>query len=217
MEKIHQFISKIVTWLDPKLDKFRQPKPKTEKKLVPPETLEDFIKLLKATPRSVLSSTDRAAIASAINFKDRRVGDVMIKKDNIIFIHENDFLGPLMLDKLYQSGFSHFPVISSDGRKIVGIIDTKKLNSLDVKSSAADRAGKYLDSTVYYLRDDYTLDMAMAAFLRTNSFFFIVVDSDGHPVGQLTYQILVEHLLGYLPEDDFSSDSSLGAVMKRNI
>ena len=55
----------------------------------------------------------------------------------------------------------------------------------------------------------------MAAFLRTNCFFFLVIDRAGQLVGLLTYKMLVAYLLGYVPKDDFDEDTSIAAVMKR--
>ena len=178
-----------------------------------PKTLEAFLQIIKNTPKDVLSDQDRTILASAISFRDRKVGDIMLPREKITFVYEHDFLGPLMLDKLFQTGYSHFPVLSSDGRKVIGIIHTENLNSLEIRAN--ERAGKYIDEKVYYLRNDYTLDQAMAAFLRTNSFFYMVVDPQGKIVGLLTYKMLVRHLLGYEPTDDFDGDSSLAAIMKR--
>ena len=154
-------------------------------------------------------------LASALSFRDRTVGSIMLPKEKIVFVNEQDFMGPLMLDQLYQSGQTHFPVTSKDKKQLVGVIHTSALNSLDIKSSENDRAKKYVDSTIYYLRDDYTLEQAMAAFLRTNSFIYIVIDQTGKIVGLLTYQMIVTNLLGYEPKDDFDGDTSILAVMKR--
>ena len=211
-----KFLEKFVRWVDPKLEKYRAPRPEPkqpEPEPYLPKTLEDFMWFLRKTPADVLSPEDRATIASAISFRARRVRNVMIPKDKVVFVHEHDFLGPLMLDKLYKSGQMHFPVLSADGRTVSGVIHTEALNSLEVE--ATDRATKYVDKTVYFLRDDYTLEQAMAAFLRTNSFFYVVIDKTGAMVGLLTYKLLVEHLLGYLPDDGFSEDSSIMAVIKR--
>ena len=57
----------------------------------------------------------------------------------------------------------------------------------------------------------------MAAFLRTNCFFFLVVDKNGNAVGLLTYQMLISYLLGFVPHDDFAEDTSISAVMKREL
>ena len=182
-----------------------------------PQTLEDFLELVKRTPLEVLSIEDRATLASALSFRDRTVGSIMLPKSKITFVGAEEFMGPLTLDRLYKSGQTHFPVTSEDKKQLVGVIHTSALNSLDVKSSENDRAEKYVDPTIYYLRDDYTLEAAMAAFLRTNSFIYIVINKTGKIVGLLTYQMLVTNLLGYSPTDKFDSDTSILAVMKRQI
>lgn len=213
---MQEFMKKLVKNLDPKLERYRETVSQKDEDKLPtysPKTLEAFLQIIKNTPFSVLSREDRTTIASAISFRDRKVSSIMLPKNKITFVFEHDFLGPLMLDRLYQSGYSRFPVLSSDGRQVVGVIETKKLNSLEIRAN--DRASSYMSKTVYYLRDDYTLEQAFAAFLRTNSFFYIVANDQGQVVGLLTYKMLVTQLLGYEPEDDFSSDSNLAAVMKR--
>ncbi len=208
------FMKSFVKWLDPKLERFRTPKEPEELPPYIPETLEDFIGVIKRTPKDIISGKQRATIASAMSFSERKVSEVMMPRSEITFVYEHDFLGPLMLDKLYQSGSSHFPVLSSDGRQVIGVIHTDQLNSLEIKNT--DRATKYLDKKVYYIRSDYSLDQAMSAFLRTNCFFFIVIDQSGQVAGLLTYKMLVGFLLGYIPHDDFYEDSSISAVMKRS-
>lgn len=208
------FMKKFTKWVDPKLEKFREPKKPEELPPYVPKDLEDFIGIMRRAPQDVLSGKDRALIAACMSFKDRKVQEIMMPRAEITFVYEHDFLGPLMLDRLYKSGSSHFPVLSSDGHQIVGLISTEKLNSLEIKNT--DRASNYVDKKVYYLRADYTLEQAMAAFLRTNCFFFIVIDQTGNLVGLLTYKMLVAYLLGYLPKDEFYEDSSIAAVIKRN-
>lgn len=210
-----KFMKSFTKWIDPKLERFREQKEPEELPPYVPETLEDFVGVMKRAPKEVLSGRQRATIASCMSFSERKVSDIMMPREEITFVYEHDFLGPLMLDKLYQSGSSHFPVLSSDGKQVIGLIHTDQLNSLEIKNT--DRATKYLDPKVYYIRNDYTLDQAMSAFLRTNCFFFIVIDGSGKLVGLLTYKMLVGYLLGYIPHDNFLEDSSIAAVMKRNV
>ena len=215
MMAMSNFMKKLTKWVDPKLEKFREPVEPEERPPYVAESVEDLIGVLKRCPKEVLTGKQRALIAASMSFGDRTVGEIMMPRSEITFVYEHDFLGPLMLDKLYQSGSSHFPVLSSDGHQIVGLIHTDQLNSLEIKET--DRAAKYIDKTVYYLRSDYTLEQAMAAFLRTNCFFFLVVDKNGQAVGLLTYQMLIAYLLGYVPRDDFDLDTSIAAVMKREL
>lgn len=212
---MRNFMTKFTKWVDKFLERFREPPEPEERPPYVPESLEDFIGVMQRTPQEFLNGKQRAIIAACMSFGDRKVADIMMPRSEVTFVYEHDFLGPLMLDKLYQSGSSHFPVLSSDGHQIIGLIHTDALNSLEVKNT--DRATKYLDKKVYYLRSDYTLEQAMAAFLRTNCFFFLVIDRAGQLVGLLTYKMLVAYLLGYTPKDDFDDDTSIAAVMKREI
>ncbi len=210
-----KFMKKLTKWVDPVLEKYREPVIPEEQPPYVVKDVNDLIGVLKRAPKEVLSGKQRALIASSMSFSEREVSEIMMPRSEITFVYEHDFLGPLMLDKLYQSGSSHFPVLSSDGHQVIGLIHTDQLNSLEIKNT--DRATKYLDKTVYYLRADYSLEQAMAAFLRTNCFFFLVIDKNGQIVGLLTYQMLIDYLLGHVPYDDFEEDTSISAVMKREL
>lgn len=201
-------MKKIVKSLDPKLQKYR---PKS--KPYAPETKQELIKLLARTPKDVLSSEEREIIASAMSFSEKPVSSIMLPKSKMTFVHENDFLGPLMLDKLYKSGFEHFPVVGASGR-ITGLIHTKELNSLQIKET--DRALKYLDENVYYIRQDHSLEMALAAFLRTNCHFYIVIDKSENPIGLITYAMVAETMLGKKITDSFDADLNISEVARRD-
>ena len=136
----------------------------------------------------------------------------MLPRKNITFVHENDFLGPLMLDKLYKSGLSHFPVLGKNGG-IVGILQTDSLNRLEIKDT--ERASKYLDPKIHYVGADYGLKEAFAMFLRTDSGFGLVVDEAGAVVGLITLRMLIENLIGEVPVDDFDQDENAQSVAKR--
>ena len=183
-------IRKFVKWLDPKLDKYRPAKPPTPK--YTPKTLEDFIDVLRRTPKSILSIKDRNRIAAIMSFDGRTVNELMVPKSKMIFVNEKEILGPLTLDKLYKSGFTNFPVVDSR-EKVKGIIHTEALNALEVKKT--DRAEKYLDKTVYYLHVNDSLKFAVEEIERTNSYYFLVLDEQGSLAGFFTIQILLDYLL----------------------
>ena len=147
-----------------------------------------------------------------MTFKTTTVKEIILEKPEITFVRETDFMGPLTLDKLYRSGFKHFPVIDSKG-DLVGVLHTSSLNSLKIKET--DRAFKYLDSNIYYVREDYSLEKALAAFLRVNSYFFIVIDKKNELVGLLTIEMIVRFLLGKTPTDKFENDGDRLAVAVR--
>lgn len=179
-----------------------------------PTSIEDFLALLKRTPRSVISQRERHVIATIMNFPTTLVSELMLPPSAITYVKDDEVLGPLTLDRLYRSGFQHFPVIDTN-RRIIGLIHTTALNSLEIKQTS--RAREILDPKVYYLREDYTLNQALAAFLRTNCYFFLVIDRFERIVGLLTYEMIVDYLLGETPTDNFDRDSDRLAVAKRRI
>lgn len=184
-----------VKWLDPKLDKYRVKKPAAKPAKPPkytPETLEDFIAVLKRTPKSVLDDTDRARIAAVMSFDSHIVRDLMVKKSDMVFVKKDEMLGPLTLDKLYKSGFTHFPVVDSKN-KVKGIIHTEALNTLEIKKT--DRADKYLDKDFNYLHTFDSLPKAVEEITRTNSYYFLVLDETDALAGFFTIEILLDYLL----------------------
>ena len=188
----HDLIRKIIKWLDPKLEKYRQ-KPDIKPSKYTPKNLEDFIDILRRTPRNILNQQDRNRIAAIMSFNERHVKDLMAPKSQTPFVSNKEVLGPLVLDKLYQSGFTQFPV--TDGRgKVIGIIHTEALNTLEIKKT--DRASKYLDPAVYYLHDTDSLQFAIEEIERTGSSYFLVLDTSDQTIGCFTTQILLDYLLG---------------------
>ncbi|MDO4741799.1 MAG: CBS domain-containing protein [Candidatus Saccharibacteria bacterium] len=183
-----RFFSKIARMVDPKLDKYRE---KKKPVVYTPSTLPEFISLVRRTPKTVLSLKDRERIAAVMSFEGRKVEDMMTPKKEMVFVGEKEILGPLVLDKLYKSGFTSFPVID-DKEQIKGILHTGALNALEVKKT--DRAEKYLDLKVNYLKAKDSLGLAVEEISRTNCGYFLVTDESGEVVGSFTIKGLLDYL-----------------------
>lgn len=181
---------KIVALLDPKLDKYRK---KISAPKFSPKTLPEFIDVIRRTPRDVLTSKDRNRISAVMSFDSHKISDLMVPKSAMVFVYENDFLGPLTLDKLYKSGFTHFPVTDAKNH-VKGVIHTEALNALEIKT--ADKASKYLDKKVFYLHETDTLDFAVSEILRTDCYYFFVLDKNEELAGFFTLEMLFSFLLG---------------------
>lgn len=186
------FMRKFVHWLDPKLEKYRTHQPPAKPPKYTPKSLADFIDVLRRTPKSILTSQDRARIAAVMSFNTKKISDLMVPKSQMIFVSQDEVLGPLTLDKLYKSGFTSFPVTDSTN-KVKGIIHTEALNALAIKHT--DRASKYLDKNFHYLHASDSLQFAIEEIERTNSYYFLVLDDTENLVGFFTIQILLDYLL----------------------
>ena len=119
--------------------------------------------------------------------------DLMQPREKMIFIKEVDLLGPLMLDKLYKSGLTDFPVVDSY-RHLTGVLHTEALNALEIKKT--ERASKYMEKAVYYLKDTDSLAHAIEEMERTNCYYFFVVDPEEHLAGYITVEMILNYFLG---------------------
>ena len=184
-----QILQRFVKWVDPKLDGYR-----VHKKVKPytPETLEDFIKLLQRTPKTVLSDSDRTRIAAAMNYDEKKVDDLMVPKSGMVFVKANETMGPLVLDKLYKSGFKNFPVVDLK-EKVIGIIHTEALNDLTFRE--AKPAEKYADKHIYYLPSGASLREVVDEIERTQSYYYLVRDKNGQTIGFFTIDMLLNYLI----------------------
>lgn len=182
-------MQKLVKAIDPKLEKYRVKKAEVK---YTPDSLEDFVGVIRRTPKTVLSSKDRERIAAVMSFDERRVEDLMVPKSKMVFVKDKEVLGPLVLDKLYKSGFTNFPVVDAK-EKVKGIIHTEALNTLEVRKT--ELAEKYIDKKVNYLHAEDSLKKAVEEIERTNGYYFLVLDEKESLAGFFTIQMLIDYLI----------------------
>jgi putative hemolysin len=166
---------------------------------------EEFQELIERS-NMALTDIERKVIVNALDFNDKIVSSIMTPKSVIDFINHSEFLGPLVLDELHALGHSRLPVIDKDLDHVVGILYLRDLLSLDVRKSAT--AEKVMDTHVYYVREDQTLEHALAAFLKNRHHLFVVINKQRETVGLLTIEDTIEALLGrrIVDEDDNHAD-----------
>lgn len=195
---LDEFLSKILNLrnsdnrhsdLDTQAKQPKAPKPEP----YTPTSLQDFIGVIKRTPLSIINKKDRTRIAAVMSFDERIIADLMIPKSKMVFVNSKDLLGPLMLDRLYKSGFTNFPVVDNHDH-VKGVIHTEALNALEIRKT--DRAEKYMDKTVSYLHTTDSLEFAVEEIERTNSYYFLVLDPSDELAGFFTAKLLLDYLLG---------------------
>lgn len=179
-----------------------------------PRSREEFLEILHNIPLAVFSASQRKQFEAILSLDFATVDELMLPKGNIVYVDQNEMLGPLTLDRLFRSGMKHFPVTNA-GNQIIGCIHTARLNSLDIKQSS--KARDILDPNVYYARADYTLEQALEVFLRTESYFLLVVDKFGKVIGILNFTDFASFLFGKLKNDGFLHDDDRLAVAKRHL
>ncbi|MDB5177647.1 MAG: exported protein of unknown function [Candidatus Saccharibacteria bacterium] len=170
---------------------------------------------LIAESGGVLSPDERKLIVNGLGFEDRLVSEIMTPRSVIDSVSKLDHLGPLMLDELHKSGHSRFPVIDGDIDHVVGMLHIHDLLTIDAKRRSTS-VEKAMEPRVFYVKQDQTLQHALAAFLRTHHHLFVVVNEFHETVGLLSLEDVIEAMLGRKIIDEFDAHEDLRVVAARN-
>ena len=185
---------------------------KEEQKNYTPTSEKDLVDIIRRTPTEALSVRDRNLISGAMSFKTRRASLVMMPKEDITFINEKDSLRPLVLDKLYKTGVSVFPVLNRS-EKVCGLLRTDKLDLLHIGKN--EPVAKLMEHNVAFARVDYTLEQLLAVFLRNRTDYVLIIDSKEKLLGYAELNTLISVLFNREVKDDFDNDASSAAVAAR--
>jgi CBS domain containing-hemolysin-like protein len=173
---------------------------------------EELLDLVRRSP-GVLSRDEHQRLVASLAFDHKTVAEVMTPKSMIDAVPAAETLGPLVLDELYKTGHSRFPVYKKDLDHIVGMLYLRSLVDLKNESQLASEA---MQPKAYFIRDDRSLAHALHGFLSTKHHLFVVVNNYRETVGLLSLEDTMEALLGVKIADEFDAFDDLRAVAEHN-
>lgn len=181
------------------------------------ESREELLEIVK-NAGDALSKDEKKLITNSLKFKDMKVADAMIPRTMIDSIGKDEVLGPIVLDGLYQTGHSRFPVIDGDIDHVVGMLYVQDLVTIGnaKKSQKAHHVTDAMEYAVFYIREDQSLQQALAAFIKTRHHLFIVINQYRETVGLLSLEDALEALLGKKINDEFDTHEDLRKVAEHN-
>ncbi|MGK2896059.1 MAG: CBS domain-containing protein [Candidatus Saccharimonadales bacterium] len=164
----------------------------------------------------ILTHDEKLLITSGLSFSSKTVESAMTPRSVIDSVKRSELLGPLVLDDLHKTGHSRLPVIDGDIDHVVGMLHTRDLLVIDSVKKHTPKVETVMESRVYYIREDQTLDKALAAFLKVHHHLFVVVNEYRETVGLLSLEDVIETLLGKKIIDEFDAHDDLRAVAEGN-
>ena len=221
-EVVHEWANRIYEHYDEKLvsfvDKYPQigrvmrtiPLSRNETEISSREELEHLVE----NAGEILTDDEKKLLTNGLHFPERHVEAIMTPRGVIETIPKQELVGPLMLDALHKTGHSRFPVVDGDIDHVVGVLHIKEL--LNLKDKDSKTAAQAMDSHVYYINQDQTLDRALAAFIKTRRHLFIVVNGYRETAGIITLEDVMEALLGREIVDEYDIHDDLRVVAERN-
>lgn len=177
-------------------------------------TSREEFKHLVDESKNLLTAHERLIIESSLSFEAKKVKDYMTPRSVMEAIGMHELLGPLVLDGLYRTGHSHFPVFDGDIDHIVGMLHLHGLVALRDKDSKTVK--DIMEPKVLYIHEDQLLDHALSACIKHRRHLLVAINDYRETMGVITIEDAVEQLIGRKIVDEFAAHDDLRAVAARN-
>jgi CBS domain containing-hemolysin-like protein len=172
------------------------------------EDLVELIEQQRQLSDSRISHDELSLALHALTFGDKQTAAVMVPKRDVITVRESDIIGPILMDELYESKFSRYPVLASNSDAIVGTLYLRDL----VSAKHGGTVHEVMRDRVMYVHEDQTLYQVLHAFLTTKHQLFVVINNSEEYVGIITIDDVLEQIIGHKVESDFDSYDDPRAV-----
>lgn len=152
----------------------------------------------------VLEQEERELIESVIEFDDTSVHDVMVARDDVVWIYDNANLLDIVRI-LKENKLSRFPVISHVNLKVIGILHVRDIFDiyLDKDKSIEDIIVKDMISEPVFVSQRKKLPQALEQLQKARVHMAIVTESAkvNNFVGVVTMEDMIEEIVGEIYDE----------------
>ncbi|MFI6447660.1 hemolysin family protein [Kitasatospora sp. NPDC050543] len=164
-------------------------------------TIEQLMYLLVDSKDAGLLDEERQErLEDALELGHRPVTEVLLPPDQLVTV-DTKVTAEQIEGLAVRTGFSRFPVVDGDVREngFVGYLHVKDI--LDVDDPSAPVPAR-LWRPIPVLRRNVPLDDSLGAMRRAAAHLAAVVDEDGHTLGLIALEDVVEELVGEVHDPD---------------
>ena len=170
-----------------------------------PETAEEVVDLLRqAHDQAVFDADTLQRMEKVLDFHDLEVRDAMITRSQMDVIKASDSLERIV-GHVIETAHSRFPVIGEDKDNVLGILHAKDL----LKSAFGNDTFnlEQLLRPAVFVPESKSLNALLKQFREQRHHMAVVVDEYGGISGLVTFEDIIEQILGDI-EDEFDEDDS---------
>ncbi len=170
-----------------------------------PETAEEVVGLLRqAHDQAVFDADTLQRMEKVLDFHGLDVRDAMITRSQMDVIKASDSLERIVAHVI-ETAHSRFPVIGEDKDNVLGILHAKDL----LKSAFGNETFnlEQLLRPAVFVPESKSLNALLKLFREQRHHMAVVVDEYGGISGLVTFEDIIEQILGDI-EDEFDEDDS---------
>jgi len=174
--------------------------------------LRELVDIAEAS--SVIEAGERKMIHSVFELGDTTVREVMVPRNDVIYIERHKNLRQAM-SLFLRSGFSRVPVIEDNLDHVVGIAYLKDIVRRDFEAPDVEFTQR-IDSVMrpaYWVPDSKPIDALLREMQARRQHLAMVVDEYGGTAGLVTIEDLLEEIVGEIT-DEYDEDEIAPEVLE---
>jgi CBS domain containing-hemolysin-like protein len=162
--------------------------------------LRELVDLAEAS--AVIESGERKMIHSVFEFGDTIAREVMVPRNDIVYIERHKNLRQTM-SLFLRSGFSRVPVTEENLDDIVGFAYLKDLVRLDFEDPGVELTERVeaVMRPASYVPDSKPVDALLSEMQAKRQHIAVVVDEYGGTAGLITIEDLLEEIVGEITDE----------------
>jgi len=182
---------------------------------------EDEIKTMTsmAVQAGTLEKGEKELIERVFLFNDITAGDIMTPKEGVIFLDGKKSLAEA-LPLIKSSEYSRYPVFENEKNNIVGTIHVKDIFIRIAENPAADLTQivtKDLAEPAAFVPHTKPIDELLREMQKQHLHLAIVVNEYGSVLGIVTFEDLLEELVGEISDESDIDEHTIKRVDKLNV
>jgi CBS domain containing-hemolysin-like protein len=166
--------------------------------------LRELVDMAEAS--ALIESDERRMIHSVFELGDTTVREVMVPRNDVVFVERHKNLRQTM-SLFLRSGFSRVPVIEDNLDHVVGVVYLKDLVRRDFEAPDAEFTQRVDEvmREVYWVPESKPVDDLLREMQARRQHLAIVVDEYGGTAGLITIEDLLEEIVGEIT-DEYDAD-----------
>ena len=154
---------------------------------------EEFAHVVQHLDKQVVPPHQKELLLASLAFDTRTIRQVMTRRSKLATIAPDEFLGPLIVSELHQTGQQWFLVTVPDTHEVVGVIALAQLT--DVRSGTTPRARDIMHRDIERIPETQVMRPALEHCLVHDASMALVTDASQAVVGMVTVRAMISTLL----------------------
>jgi len=151
--------------------------------------------------QGLLDENEKKLLYNALKFDDLKIKDIMIEKENMVFINE-EYTKEKIFEIIKKYRYTRIPVYAKTRNNIIGVLNIKDLlvKSLNEKGKLDINLKELLREPIYVTKDE-NINKIFSAMQVNNKQIAIVKDENNKVIGMITMEDIIEKLLGNIIDE----------------